>query len=225
NSSLIWRDDVRRELLQADWVSLKMDSVAESLWRRVNRPHGSLRLDAILEGALAFAADFPGTLVTETMLLDEEQTADEPLARLAEFLGRLKPAIAYLAVPTRPTAEPGVHGASIDLLNRAFHVIGAKVKKVEFLIGYEGDAFASTGDVKEDLLAITAVHPMRREAVEKMLAAAGASRTLVEAMLERGDLVLSEYQGHEFFLRRFKKPAKEKEAPEAFGAPPQAREE
>ena len=27
NASLIWREDVREELLKADWVSLKMDSV------------------------------------------------------------------------------------------------------------------------------------------------------------------------------------------------------
>ena len=30
NSSLIWREDVQEELLKADWVSLKIDTVMES---------------------------------------------------------------------------------------------------------------------------------------------------------------------------------------------------
>jgi len=36
-------------------------------------------------------------------------------------------------------------------------------------MGYEGNAFASTGNVEEDLLSITAVHPMREEGVKKLL--------------------------------------------------------
>ncbi len=40
---------------------------------------------------------------------------------------------------------------------------------MELLAGYEGDIFDFTGDVERDLLSITAVHPMRKEAVEKFL--------------------------------------------------------
>ena len=60
NSSLIWRADVREALMKADWVSLKVDSTLEEVWRRVSRPHGALRLDSILDGALEFAKEFKG---------------------------------------------------------------------------------------------------------------------------------------------------------------------
>ncbi|MFO8079490.1 MAG: hypothetical protein R6V07_04200 [Armatimonadota bacterium] len=40
---------------------------------------------------------------------------------------------------------------------------------MKVLIGYEGNAFASTGNVAEDILSITAVAPMRREAVQDLL--------------------------------------------------------
>lgn len=76
NASLIWREDVRSDLMLADWVSLKVDSVREQAWRRVNRPHGSLRLDAILEGMLVFAKVYSGELVTETMIVRD--LADDP---------------------------------------------------------------------------------------------------------------------------------------------------
>ena len=43
-----------------------------------------------------------------------------------------------------------------------------------YLIGYEGNAFAFAGNVEEDLLSISAVHPMREKAVSEFLARAGA---------------------------------------------------
>jgi hypothetical protein len=79
------------------------------------------------------------------------------------------------------------------------------VEQVEYLIGYEGDAFASSGDAEKDLLSITAVHPMREEAVATLLARSGASRDLVERLVAQGDLVKTEWEGHTFYLRKFKK--------------------
>src|SRR3990172_8050049 len=69
NSSLIWREDVREELKKADWVSLKIDSTREDIWRRINQPDKSLRLRAVMEGVLAFSQAFKGGLTTETMLV------------------------------------------------------------------------------------------------------------------------------------------------------------
>ena len=42
------------------------------------------------------------------------------------------------------------------------------------LSGHEGSEFATTGDVAENLLIITVVHPMRKEAVRELLRKAGA---------------------------------------------------
>ncbi len=203
NSTLIWREDVRRELAGADWVSLKIDAVREPAWRRINRPHRALSLEAILDGVLEFAKTFRGKLVSETMLLQAVDQDEEHVREIAEFLGRLQPAVAYLSVPTRPPAEKATRRPDEHSLNRAFQIIAAKVQAAELLIGYEGDAFASTGDIEKDLLAITAVHPMRREAIEKMLAKAGVSWSLVEALQARGDLAASQYEGNEYYLRSF----------------------
>ncbi|HEM61046.1 MAG TPA: radical SAM protein, partial [Chloroflexi bacterium] len=105
NSSLIWREDVRTELMGVDWVSVKVDAVREDVWRRVDRPHGSLSLDAILAGLRKFASAFPGELATETMLVRGVNDRPEYLVEVADFLSRLHPYAAYLAVPTRPPAE------------------------------------------------------------------------------------------------------------------------
>jgi wyosine [tRNA(Phe)-imidazoG37] synthetase (radical SAM superfamily) len=55
NASLIWQEDVRQELMKADLVSIKMDTLAGEIWKKVNRPHGKLRLKKILVGVQDFA--------------------------------------------------------------------------------------------------------------------------------------------------------------------------
>jgi wyosine [tRNA(Phe)-imidazoG37] synthetase (radical SAM superfamily) len=70
NSSLMWHEDSREALMQADWVSLKVDAVREDIWRRVDRPHGTLQLASIQDGILGFAKTYTGHLVTETMLVE-----------------------------------------------------------------------------------------------------------------------------------------------------------
>ncbi len=74
---------------------------------------------------------------------------------------------------------------------------------VELLTGSEGDAFSGSGRAEEDLLAITAVHPMRRSAVEGLLQHYGAGWSVVQDLLVQGRLAESRYEGDTFYLRRF----------------------
>ena len=152
---------------RADWVSLKVDCVEEELWRRLDRPHGRLSLAHVLEGVAEFAAAYTGHLVTETMLVAGMNDAPDHVRALAELLSRLGPERAYLSIPTRPPAEAWVRAPKEEALIGAYQTMSACVEQVEYLIGYEGDAFAFTGDSAADLLSITAVHPMRREALAR----------------------------------------------------------
>ena len=205
NASLIWREDVRSALNKADWVSLKVDAVDERLWRQIDRPCASLKLASILDGMLTFASRFDGQLVTETMPVRDLNDQAPAVRSLARFLQELRPAVAYLSVPTRPPAEPSVRLPEADALTRAFHIISERVPRTEYLIGYEGDAFSATGDLQEDLLSITSVHPMRREAVESLVRKAHGSWSDVESLIERGQLVVTLHEGHTYYLRQFSK--------------------
>ncbi|MEM3873519.1 MAG: radical SAM protein [Candidatus Bathyarchaeia archaeon] len=204
NASLLWQDETREDLLAADFVSLKVDTVSQDLWRRINRPHKDLKLDIILDGIREFAKTFSGTLVSETMLIDDVNYESE-LAEIANFLGSLsKLDKAYVAIPTRPPTERWVKPAKEAIVNAAFQQIFEKLgsSKVEYLIGYEGNAFAFTGDVEEDLLSITAVHPMRKEAVVEFLKKANADWKVIEKLLRENKLIELEYEGKKYYMRK-----------------------
>lgn len=202
NSSLIWQTEVRENLMKADWVSLKIDSVREDIWRKIDRPHGTLPFASILEGMLEFAKAYRGELVTETMLVRGVNDVDEQVKEIAEFLVQLKPAKVYLSIPTRPPAERWVQAPEEEDINRVYQILVSRIDGVEYLIGYEGDAFAFTGNVEEDLLNITAVHPMREEAMEKFLERAETDWSVINKLISQGQLVEAEYEGKRFYLRR-----------------------
>jgi len=208
NASLISRHDVRADLMRADWVSLKVDAVDDAIWHQVNRPHGRLQLDSILAGAIEFAREYRGELATETMLVTGVNDGEAHLKSIAAFLARLQPDRAYLSIPTRPPAEPWAQAPAEEVVNRAYHILRQEIEQVEYLIGYEGNAFACTGNVEQDLLSITAVHPMRRDAVGDYLVRAGAGWPVVRRLVAQGELIEVEHGGHTFYLRKLKRPDK-----------------
>jgi wyosine [tRNA(Phe)-imidazoG37] synthetase (radical SAM superfamily) len=202
NASLMWREDVRSDLLNADWVSIKVDAISEALWRRVNRPQKSLKHDVVLEGMEEFARSFEGVLATETMLVKGLNDGVEEVEKVAEFLVDLNPDKAYIAIPTRPPAEKWVKPASERAINLAYQIYEGKLRSVEYLIGYEGNAFAFTGNVEEDLLSITSVHPMREEGVLALLYKAGSDWNTVDELIKEGKLIELEYLGKRFYMRK-----------------------
>ena len=201
NGSLLWQESVRRDLRKADWVSLKVDSVSERTWRRIDRPHGLLELDAVLRGMLDFRQSFTGCLTTETMLCARINDDETSTAAVAAFLARLKPDIAFLAVPTRPPADASVTPPFAEVVQRTRLMFQVQVQDVRCLTEYEGNSFSCAGEPREALLGITAVHPMRRDAVQQFLRENGAPWSLVEQLLHSGELVEAAYGGATFYRR------------------------
>jgi len=204
NGSLIRREDVRQEFTKADWISLKVDSTREDIWRKINRPHRTLKLQEILDGMLAFSQMYRGNLVTETMLVEGVNEDEDSIHAIAEFLFQLKPDQAYLSIPTRPPAEKWVNPPSEEVLNRAFQILCENGIKTEYLIGYEGNAFAFTGNVEEDILSIASVHPMREDAVTEFLSKAKSDWSVVEKLIAEDRLVETTYREKKFYTRKLK---------------------
>jgi len=202
NGSLINRKDVRKDLQKADLVSLKLDAARRKTWLRTDRPHKSLDQKAILDGMLEFKAIFKGEIITETMLLKGMNDSYEEVSKIADFLKLLKPKKSYISIPTRPTAVKGTLPASDEALNIAYQIFTQNADNVEYIIGYEGNEFGFSGNVEEDLLGITSVHPMREEAVREYLKKAGADWHVITDLIQRDSLIELKYQGKNFYMRK-----------------------
>ena len=168
----------------------------------VDRPHGRLQLDTILEGMLEFAKRYRGRLLTETMLVRGANDGIDDVTATAEFIARMRPGKAYLSIPTRPPSEDWVRAPDEATVNRAFHIFDERVDAVECLLGVESGSFGFTGDVAEDILGVTAVHPMSEASVRDLLAKARAPWSVVEKLLAEDKIVKLTHNGGTFYFRK-----------------------
>ena len=125
----------------------------------------------------------------------------DEVERIADFLVRLSPDNSYISIPTRPPAEKWVTPAEERAINMAYQIFDRGLS-AECLIGYEGNAFASTGDAAMDLLSITSVHPMREEGVEQLLMKSDSGWQVVDRLMGEGELVKLEYEEKTFYMRK-----------------------
>ena len=202
NSSLISDETVQNDLLNAHWVSLKIDAASKETWKKIDRPHGFLDIEEVKQGIREFADKYKGFLVTETMLVNGINDNREEIEKIADFIGEISPRKSYLSIPIRPPAEADVKPPSEEIINSTFQVFKSKNINVEYLIGYEGNEFASTGNVEEDLLSITSVHPMREDAVKEFLEKNGAEPHILKKMIDNNKMIQLEFEGRKFYMRK-----------------------
>ena len=202
NASLLWKKDVQDDLSKVDCVSLKIDTVNGKNWKKINRPHLSLNIGKVLSGLTEFSQDFRGELITETMLIRNLNDNTRELEMTADFIEGLTTKKSYISIPTRPPAEKWATSADEFDINMAYQVFKERGIDAEFLTGYEGNSFAFTGNVEEDLLSITSVHPMREEGVNNFLFKAKAGWGIIEKLIKEDKLVEVEYKGKKFYMRK-----------------------
>jgi wyosine [tRNA(Phe)-imidazoG37] synthetase (radical SAM superfamily) len=209
NASLIDDPDVQYELSRADLVSLKVDAVRERAWRAVDRPHGRLQLDTILEGMAEFAGRYKGRLLTETLLVGGANDSADDVAATSAFVARLEPEMAYLSIPTRPPSEEWVRPPGEETVNEAWQIFSGNFDRVECLLGVETGSFGYSGDVEDDILGITAVHPMARDSIMELLEKANADWSVVEGLLADEKIVELTHNGGVFYFRKLPKVKRE----------------
>ena len=104
NGSLLWQKQVREELMDADLVVPSLDAGDETTFRHVNRPHGSLSFERMLEGLIALRREFTGEYWLEVFILGGITSSDAQIEKIARCVDRIQPGRIQLNTVTRPPA-------------------------------------------------------------------------------------------------------------------------
>jgi wyosine [tRNA(Phe)-imidazoG37] synthetase (radical SAM superfamily) len=86
NSSLMPRDDVKRDLAKADMVVAKLDAADEGLFCAINRPFVHHSLAEIVGALREFRRNFHGKFVVQTTVVDANRTSIHKVAAIAQDL-------------------------------------------------------------------------------------------------------------------------------------------
>jgi len=99
NSSLMGLDEVRNELVLADFVIAKMDACSPGSLQEINRPAEGIEFNGILEGIKAFRKNYSGKLALQMMFLNNNKNEIKKFIYLANYI---KPDEIQVNTPLRP---------------------------------------------------------------------------------------------------------------------------
>jgi len=127
NGTLLHDSSLRKEIIGADLVMPSLDVVSEEVFKKVNRPHGAVSVDSMIEGLTALRKEFRGDLWLEILVVPGLNDSESELQMIKKALGRIKPDKVQINTLDRPGAESWVMPAVKDELESISSFLNGEV--------------------------------------------------------------------------------------------------
>ncbi|MCX7678792.1 MAG: radical SAM protein [Spirochaetes bacterium] len=177
NGSLLWRDEVRRAILQADVIVPNLDAVSHHVMQKINRPCNGLIAEKIIEGLVKLRKEFSKTIILEVFIVPGINDHLDELERIREAALLIHPDCVQLNTIDRPPAVEGIEQANCVLLERVknffsplcVEIIGSakdfhtQEKPVEF--EHVLAIIKRRPSTKEDIINGLGIHPKEAEKI------------------------------------------------------------
>lgn len=105
NGSLLWKKEVRAQLLNADLVIPSLDAGNQTVFDAMNRPAPEITFAKMLEGLVRFRREFKNQYWLEVFFLEGINTSQSQVREMADCAKQIQPDRIQLNTATRPTAE------------------------------------------------------------------------------------------------------------------------
>jgi len=105
NGSLLWQDDVRKDVSKADLVIPSLDAGDEAKFRYVNRPHETITFETMLQGLIDLRRECQGQYWLEVFLLAGYTAIDSEVKKIVSCVDLIRPDRVQLNTVTRPPTE------------------------------------------------------------------------------------------------------------------------
>ncbi len=161
NGATLYLPEVRKALLDADAVLPSLDAGTPELYKKINRPHGEVTFQRLVEGLSKFSREFSGQLWVEVMLVKDLNDTEDALRDLAQVIEKVNPDQVHLVQPTRPPAESWVEPPDPGGLLRAQAILGKTAETVHPARGTF--QLSSASSLTEAVTGIISRHPMKEE--------------------------------------------------------------
>jgi wyosine [tRNA(Phe)-imidazoG37] synthetase (radical SAM superfamily) len=118
NSSLMFREDVRQQLANADIVVAKLDVPNEELFAMINRPAPGLHFDQVKDGIRLFRRKYRGKLALQMMFIEANKDYASEMAALAR---QISPDEVQIGTPLRPSKVKPLPRENIASIQEKFN--------------------------------------------------------------------------------------------------------
>ncbi len=138
NSTLMVREDVRRELAKADVIKGKLDAPNGEVLEAVNRPHQGVGFEELVKGMKLFRKGYRGKFSIEVMFVPQNVRY---AGRIAEVIKEIGPDEVQINTPTRPSPVGPLTPKQIEEIEENFKTMNfisvyrAERVRIEKIVG------------------------------------------------------------------------------------------
>ncbi len=108
NGSLLFEEEVRKDLVAADVVLPSLDAVSREVFERINRPDQTVSIEKVIEGMVDFRKIYRGKIWLEILLCKGVNDTTGELQKMKEVVKRIQPDLIHLNTVVRPPSEDWV---------------------------------------------------------------------------------------------------------------------
>ena len=105
NGSLLWMDQVRKDLSRADVVCPTLDAGDEETFKTINRAHHGVTFEQMIDGLVLFRQEYQGQCWLEVFLVEGVNATELQVSKMARLASRIRPDRVQLNTVVRPPAE------------------------------------------------------------------------------------------------------------------------
>lgn len=194
NGALLCDPDVRQELMAADIVLPSLDASDEESFKKINRSHGNLNFNEIIEGLRLFSHAYPGQIWIETMLVKGMNDSAESVAGIKAILNTLRYDRLYINTPVRPPAEDYAKEPDHETLLMAVSLLGG----IAMDLLAAGKFFSPDPDDVAAVKWIIRRHPMNQHEIQEFLKSrkSGATDDVLERLEKDPEVQVITYKGY-----------------------------
>jgi len=116
NGSLLYKKEIREQLMRADVIIPSLDAGDPETFRIVNRPHREIEFEDMLQGLIALRHEYAGQYWLESLLLDGYTSSGAALGDLRQCVERIVPDRLQINTVARPPADATAVGIPCDRL-------------------------------------------------------------------------------------------------------------
>ncbi len=117
NGSLLYKEDVRKDLMQADLIVPSLDAISDKAFKKINHPHQSITVDKIIDGIKLLRKEFPGELWIEILFVKGINDTPEEILLLKEKIKDIQPDQIYVNTIYRPPSFENYQSIDKSTLN------------------------------------------------------------------------------------------------------------
>ncbi|WP_304546032.1 radical SAM protein [Sulfurimonas microaerophilic] len=126
NSAMLTDEKVYASLLKLDQVKLSLDAITPEVFKKIDRPHHNINIDALVSKVQQFSKEYTGKLFIEILFVHGLNDSKEEVAKLNDVLLSIDAFRIDLGTIDRPPAYP-VMGISYKELYELSHLFDSSL--------------------------------------------------------------------------------------------------